>query len=147
MSVNRKTGAITTLLLGLGACLYLFMYALFHGSFDGGAFTIQSQARSSKGEIATVARRSDRQALNNDQFFVVIGDHPPSPKELRWSYYHDGVAFRAGSDCLRIRWESAATLQISCGDGSIDSDSIAVQKTRLGDVTLIYSGIPAMSSR
>jgi hypothetical protein len=118
------------------------IYALFHGYFDRGTFEIKSAQWLTSKEVAFVAKRADHQAMNNDEYFVLIGDHLFSPTEIRHAYYGDGVIFRAISDCLTLRWADSHDLQVACGDGSIIPSYIAVQKYKSGDVSISYLNIP-----
>ena len=120
-------------------------YALFHGVFDHGNFEVEQTVPSSSGKLAVVARRSDHQALGGDQYFVVIGDHLLSPADLKRMYYHDGVVFRAGSDCITVRWKTVHELAVTCRDHSIEADQIAVERQRTGEVTVAYENIPTMT--
>ena len=64
------------------------VYLLFHGYFDPGKFEVLSTIRYSTKQVALVAKRSDKQAMNNDQVFVVLADHVSTPNELRHAYYY-----------------------------------------------------------
>lgn len=116
--------------------------ALFHGYFDPGQFEIEQVRWSSSQELAIVAKRSDHQALNGDQYFVLIGKHLFSTRELRRAYYGPDVVFRAKSSCLALRWKNPHNLVVACGDRSIDAGQIAVQRHQVGNVAITYEDIP-----
>lgn len=142
----KKPAKLITLIVGVFLIALVWgVYALFHGSFDHGRFEMEQAQWSSSKQLAAVARRSDHEALSGDQYFVVIGDHPFSPADLKYSYYHDGVIFRAGGSCLTVRWENAHELIVACGDHSIQAEQIAVQWNQVGDIGVKYENIPAMS--
>jgi hypothetical protein len=123
------------------------IYALFHGSFDYGDFEVRQTQPFSSRQFAVIARRSDHQALNGDQYFVVVGDHPFSSADLKYAYYHDRLVFRAGSDCLTVRWEDAHQLVVACPNRSIEADQIAVQRSQIADMKVSYENIPMKSGR
>lgn len=138
--------------IGLFICvlsigLVWFLLGLFHGVFDHGSFSIQQTQPSPLGKIAIIASRSDHEALSGSQYFVIISDHLPSPAEIKYAYYHDGVVFRSGSDCLIVHWKNEHELIIRCTDHSVAADEIAVEQNRSGDVAIEYEEIPAMLSR
>jgi hypothetical protein len=129
------------------ACAFIILsgwgiYALFHGFFDQGTFEVKQSQLSPSKQLAVVGRRSDHQALSGDQYFVIIGDRPFSSADLKHAYYHDGLVFRAGSDCLTIQWMNTHELAVRCADSSIQMDEIAVQRKQVGDVTISYENIP-----
>src|SRR5438034_11133636 len=100
----------------LGALLATDGYALFRGYFDHGLFEIKQVewSPSPPRRVAVVAERSDHEAMNSDQYFVLIRDHIPSATELRHTYYSHDVIFRAGGDCLSVHWTDPSTLTITC---------------------------------
>jgi len=124
------------------AALFLSGYALFHGWLDQGLFEIKQSVRSSSGQVAMVAKRSDHQAMNSDQYFVLIGDHLFSPVELRHKHYSDDVIFQTEESCLVVRWKDPHDLVITCTEGSVDPGGIAVQQRRSGEVAISYENIP-----
>jgi hypothetical protein len=129
------------------ATLLWAVNALFHGSFDKGTFEVQQSQPSQSKQLAMIGKRPDHQAMSGDQYFIIIGDHLFSPAELRHAYYYDGVAFRAGSSCLTIQWVNDHELEVKCEDHSIQPDQIAIQKDKVGSVTILYEGIPAMTKQ
>jgi hypothetical protein len=139
----KKTAKTFTLIVVVLFIAFVWTgYALFHGLFDRGNFEVEQAQWSPSKQLATVARRYDHEALSGDQYFVVIGDHPLSSAELKYSYYHDGVVFRASSSCLSVRWENEHELIVTCGDHSIKADQIAIAKNQVGDIGVIYENIP-----
>jgi hypothetical protein len=124
--------------------LAIGVFALFHGYADRGLFEIEEVQWYSPTQLAVVAKRADHEALNGDQFFVIIGNHMFSPKELRHAYYGQSVIFRADNSCLTLRWQNQHDLTVTCSDGSIEPGSIAVQRYRSGGVVVSYIKIPNM---
>jgi hypothetical protein len=118
------------------------VFALFHGYFDHGQFDVEQREWSSSKQLAVVARRSDHEALSGDQFFVLVGDHTFSAHDLRQAYYNNGIVFRASSNCLIIHWIDVHKLLVTCSDRSIAADQIAVQRDQVGNVEILYEGIP-----
>lgn len=143
--MKRTAWVITLAIVIFLVAIVSGVYALFHGEFDRGNFQVERSTLSPSGQLAIVAKRSDHQALSGDQYFVVLGDHLPSPADLKHAYYHDGVVFRAGNDCLAVRWKTVRELVVTCKDNSIAADQIAVERRQTGDITVDYENIPAMA--
>jgi hypothetical protein len=146
MSKGKKVlaGAICA----LGLALVIFVLALFRGYFDHGLFEVKEVTWAPLGSarVAIVAERSDHDALNGDDYFVVIGDHVFSPTELRFAYYSDSVVFAAANECLSVRWSDLHNLTVFCRDGTIDSDHINVRKPQARDVAINYVNIADTNS-
>ena len=136
---KTKPAAIIIVVVGLSA---IALYALFHGYFDHGHFEVKRTASSPDGKLAIVAERWDNNALSGNQYFVLIDDRVPSPREVRYAYYHGGLIFRAGSDCLTLTWQDKDRLVISCADGLVNAQEIAVQKDQWDGVAIAYDRIP-----
>lgn len=131
----------------LGLLLAIGVYALFHGYFDHGLFEIKQVEWSPSGprRVALVAERSDHEAMSSDYYFVLIADHIPSAKELRFTYYSHDVIFRAAGDCLNVHWTDPHSLAITCAMGYTDplyAGGIAAQKRKADDVAITYVNIP-----
>jgi hypothetical protein len=129
----------------LAIALAIAVYALFHGYADRGLFETEEAQWYSPTQLAVVAKRSDHEALSGDQYFVLIGNHLFSPKELRHAYYGQSVIFRADNSCLTLRWQNQHDLIVTCSDGSIGPRRTAVQQHRSGEVVVSYIKIPNMS--
>jgi hypothetical protein len=140
--MNKGKSVALIVFLTIGTTLVTGVYLLFHGYLDHGRFEIKDAAWSSSTQVAVLGKRSDREALNGDQYFVVIGDHLPSVNELREAYYRGDVIFRADRDCLALRWTSSQRLSITCVDHSIEPAQIAVEQHQKKNVTIVYDGIP-----
>jgi hypothetical protein len=123
----------------LGATLLI--YCLFHGFFDTGSFQILQTLRAGK-NVAMIATRTDQEALGGYEEFVLVSDHAYSSKELRHAYYYDGLLFRAGRDCLNVKWVSPKELSIECKDGTIVPEGIAVEKKQQNELTVTYVNVP-----
>src|SRR5215467_4544516 len=143
MKIDVVFGTVLVLVLFFASMLGIGAYALFHGYFDHGLFEIKQVEWSSLSpqRVAVVAARSDHEALNSDQYFVLIGDHVFSPTELRRAYYSDEVVFAAASDCLTISWSDPHHLVLNCRGDKIDAAHINVRRPVADDVTIIYSNI------
>jgi hypothetical protein len=137
--------SLTVLIVLILAATVVFL--LFTGHFDGGKFEVIDTSWASPKLVAMVARRSDNDALGGLEYFVLIGDHPFSARELRYAYYHHGLIFRAGSDCLTTSWKDARNLVVSCHDGSIEAGAIAVEQLKKADVAVSYVNIPLIPER
>jgi hypothetical protein len=124
----------------LGVLLAICVYALLH---DPGQFEIKEVKWSPLPlrRVALVAKRSDREAMSSDIYFVLIADHVLSAAELRKAYHSPDVVFAASSDCLHISWTDPHHLLASCRNGTIDPAHIAVRKPTGGDVAITYVNI------
>jgi hypothetical protein len=93
-----KVGKIAGILIAtLTVALVASLIALFHGYFDQGKFEILDAQRSTSGQIAMLAERSDHQAMSSCVHFVVVGDHLFSANELRHAYHSSAVIFSAAA--------------------------------------------------
>jgi len=137
--------SLTVLIVLILAATIVFL--LFTGHFDSGKFEVIKTSWASPELVAMVARRSDHEALSGDQFFVLVGDHTFSARELRHAYYQDGLIFRADSACVTTSWKDARNLVVSCPDGSIEAGAIAVEQRRKADVGVSYVNIPIIPER
>jgi hypothetical protein len=137
-----KTKTIATVVCTGVAALLVGGYLLFRGYFDTGQFEIRTVQWSASKQVAVVAKRSDNQALNGDEYFVLIGDHLFSEAELRHGLHSDRPVFSADRDCLTLRWNDPHDLVITCNDRSITPANINVQRHRSGEVAISYVDIP-----
>lgn len=126
-------------------CLALvgIVWALFRGYFDHGQFEVEHVDWWSltPERVAFVAKRSDRQAMSSDVYFVLVANHVFSPTELRRAYYRDEVIFAAANDCLSVHWSTPNKLEVICDDGVIDPSHVEVCKRKAGDVSVRYVNI------
>jgi|SRR5271163_3251593 len=139
-----KTKVIAITVLIFVAMLLTAGYLLWHGYLDPGKFEIKSVQWSSAKQVAVVAKRSDNQALNGDEYFVLIGDHLFSEAELRHGLHSDRPVFSADRDCLALHWNDPHDLVITCNDKSITPANINVQRHRSGEVAISYVDIPSI---
>ncbi|WP_433963956.1 hypothetical protein [Tunturiibacter gelidiferens] len=116
-------------------------YALFHGYFDRGHFEVKQAEWSSARQVALVTKRSDNDALNGDEIFVVIENHLLSLSELRRALHSDAVIFGTDRDCLKIEWRDSTHLLVRCDGGSITQDQIDVQKQKKDGIIISYANI------
>ena len=123
----KKIRAVPLILCILLMLVTVAVYALFQGYFDRGQFEIEQAEWSPSRQVGIVAKRSDHQALNGDQYFVLIGDHSFSTRELRHAYHSNAVIFSADSDCLKVHWADSHNLVVTCHDELVESTHIAVQ--------------------
>ena len=139
--MSKSTRVAVAVVCALGVALVATALALFHGYFDHGQFVVKETNWSSSRRVAIVAERSDDEAMNGDQYFVLIGDHVFSPSELRAAYYGHRVIFATDSDCLGVRWRDPNNLTVLCRKGFIDKSHIELQIRQAGDVTITYETI------
>jgi hypothetical protein len=144
--MNKSRTVLSGLICTSGLALFVIACQLFRGDFDHGRFEVKETTRSSLGRIAMIARRSDDEAMNGDQYFVLLGDHVFSPNELRSAYYGRRVLFRSKDDCISIGWSGSNNLTVTCREGSISPNDIAVQSRNDGDVGVSYVNIPEKHS-
>lgn len=141
MSISRRT---TASILGLVITAFaVILYSLFHGFFDHGQFVLEQVESSPSKQVAMVARRSDDEPLDGDVYFVLIGEHVFSPTELRRAYYSEKVIFATSNSCVRLRWQGAAALDVSCSNSVITPKQIDSQSRQSGRVSIWYEDIPA----
>ena len=119
----------------------------FHGYFDQGRFEVIHAESSSIGKVAMIARRTDNQALGGLEYFVVIGDHVYSPRELRHAMYYRGVVFSTNMDCLTTKWETANQLVLDCQNGSIAMDSINEELHNFQGIAISYKNISPLTEK
>lgn len=65
-------------------------------------------------KFAIVAKRSDNEALNGDDYFVFVADHIYSPQELKLAWHRSPIIFRANRDGLEVHWAGPQQLVIQC---------------------------------
>jgi hypothetical protein len=144
--MSKSKRVLAGVICVLVAVLVVIACGLFRGHFDHGQFEVKETNRSSSGQVAMVAERSDHEAMSSYVEFVLIEDHVFSPAELRTAYHSDHVVFAAASDCLSVRWSDPHNLTVSCRSGSIDTSHIDVQLHQAGDVVISYVNIPDRNS-
>jgi len=144
MTIGKKIA----LVVGFVVILTIpIVYALFHGYFDQGRFEVIHAEPSSIGKVAMIARRTDDQALGGHEYFVVIGDHLYSPRELRHAMYYGGVVFSTNMDCLATRWETANQLVVACQNGSIAMGSINAELHHFQGIAISYKNISPLTEK
>lgn len=121
-------------------------YGLFHGYFDRGHFEVLQTSSSADKQLAIVAKRWDNDALNNNEYFVLIGDHMPSSRELRHAYYYNQILFRGENDCLNVSWRDKRTLVISSLAGCVGTGEPVAQKHQNSGLTVVYEGVSRNST-
>ena len=102
---------------------------------------ILSSERSPSGQLAMIAKRSDHEALNGDEVFVLLGGHTFSPVELKHALHSSAVVFSSDRDCLSPRWRNAHDLVISCKGETIVKAGINRQMREQDGVALTYTNI------
>ena len=135
----RRAIALTVCLLVAGG--WWTVYALFHGYFDQGRFQIEQVQWSAQKKVAVLVKRSDNQALNGDDYFILLGEHVFTLDEARLALHSDQPVFRTNDDCLAIRWLDASHLEVTCRGHSIGPDQIADEKDHAGNVRIVYKNI------
>jgi hypothetical protein len=108
-------------------------------------FTALKEEWSANKRLAVVAKWSDGQPLDGDQYFVLIGSHQFSAAELERGYDSDDLIFSAASPCLNIRWEDPQHLVVTCDARDISGDSIGVKRPKFQEVQINYEGIPDLT--
>jgi hypothetical protein len=126
MSKPAKVIAIVS--SAITVALVLAVYGLWHGYFDQGDYKLLSAEWFESRQVAMIAKRSDHQALNGDDIFVLASDHTFSPTELRYALHGPSVIFSTGRDCLSVRWTDAHHLIVSCKGEVITDGEINRQK-------------------
>jgi hypothetical protein len=144
--MRRSVGVSLTVLIVL-ILVATVVFLLFTGHFYGGKFEVVETNWASPKLVAMVARRSDQEALSGDQYFVLVGDHPFSARELRYAYYHHGLIFSSDGACVTTSWKDARNLVVSCHDGSIEAGEIAVEQRKAAEVGVSYVNIPIIPER
>ncbi len=114
----------------------------FLGILDSGKFEIVQSQKVSEGHIAMLARRSDNTALSGDTYFVVIGSHLYTGRELKRAFYSSRPVFVAGRPGLDIYSATANVLTIECKDCGITKDLIEKQRFSDNSVIVRYVGFP-----
>ena len=135
----RKTATVAVVACA-AVSIALGGYGLFYGYFDTGRFEVKDTQRSGS-RIAVVAERSDDSALGGLTYFVLIGDHEFSPRDLKHAYYSDAVVFDANTSCVSLRWEAPSRLVVTCDGPYLGPEHISVEKPRSGDVAVSYANI------
>jgi hypothetical protein len=138
MKTSRKiaaTGAAAALLA------IVCVYALFHGYFDSGYFEVLRTDVSPTGKIAMVARRYDNQALGGLEYFVVIGDHTYSPRELRHALHYGEAVFDTANECVAASWAGPSELTVDCRHGAIPAEDINSELHRFEGITISYRNV------
>jgi hypothetical protein len=139
--MNKTMKVVLIVACTAAIALSIVGYGLFHGYFDQGDFRVLSVQRSPSRQFAMVAKRSDHEALNGDEIFVLLGDHIFAPAELKHALHGPSVIFSADRDCLTLKWQDPHNLLISCTRNSISTDEINRQLHYRGDVVFAYANI------
>jgi len=120
----------------------LFFFLDFRGNLDPGKFEVLRTTKNSENKIAIVAKRSDHQAMNGDEYFVFVADHIYSPKELRLALHRSPMIFDAADDGLDVRWAGPRELVIECKDCGITKSRINEQLFSSGTISVRYVNFP-----
>ncbi len=126
---------------GVAILCVMSVYALFHGEFDPGHFSVKQVQRSSSGKLAILVERSDNQALGGLTFFVVTAGHLLSHEELKHAYHSDAVIFAATSNCLDLHWQAPRKLVIECHGSYLKPEFIDTEKPQNEDAAIEYTNI------
>ena len=139
--MGRTAKIIMIVSSAIALAAILAVYGLFHGDFDPGKYELLSTEWSESRQVAMIAKRSDHQALNGDQIFVLVGDHAFSSAELRHALYGPSIVFSTNRECLSTRWTDAHHLVISCKGEIITDEQINRQRLQSGAVVITYDNI------
>src|ERR1700753_993675 len=137
----KKTTKIVFAVVSLVAGLFaVCAYMLFHGYLDAGKFDVRQEEWNSK-KVAMLILRTDEAALGGYNAFVLIGDHPYSPIEIKHRYHSDAVVFAAAADCLSLHWASETSLIVECKGSFVDPWQINALKRQSEGVAITYRNI------
>jgi hypothetical protein len=139
--MRRSAKIIIIVSCAVVVALAVAVYGLWHGYFDPGKYELLSTEWSESRQLAMTAKRSDHQALNGDQIFVLVGDHVFTPTELRHALHGPTVIFSTDRDCLSVRWKDTHHLVISCQGEAITDGEINRQKHQADGVSVSYINI------
>ena len=139
MTRVTKLSLVTVVLCG--AVLYGLGLALFRGYFDSGTYEMRKTKRSPTGHIAMLVERSDHEALNGKQYFVLVGDHIFSSAESRRALHSKSVLFSTDRDCLTLSWTASETLVVACDGVPITSTDINIQRYSSNNTRVSYVNI------
>jgi hypothetical protein len=139
--ISKPAKIIAIVSSAITVAFVLAVYGLWHGYFDRGQYELLSTEWSESRQLAMIAKRSDHQALNGDEIFVLVSDHLFSPTELRYALHGPTVIFSTDRDCLSVRWTDTRHLVISCQGEPITDGEINRQKHQINEVMVSYSNI------
>ncbi|HXU21140.1 MAG TPA: hypothetical protein VN788_11205 [Verrucomicrobiae bacterium] len=89
-----------------------------------------------------LARRSDNTALSGDTYFVVIGSHLYTSRELKRAFYSSRPVFVAGRAGLHIYPATPNVLTIECEGCGITKDLVEKQRSSDDGIIVRYVGFP-----
>lgn len=135
----RRAIGLTVCILVAGICWVV--YALFHGYFDHSQYQIEQIQWSPQKKVAVIVRRSDNQALNGDEYFLLLGDHAFTIEEAKRAFYRKKSVFGTNQNCLTIRWQDASDLSVMCNGRSIGPDQIDVKRDNVDGIRIVYENI------
>jgi hypothetical protein len=142
MAVMGRRYVVASGIAVLCVAVVLFFFLDFRGNLDRGNFEVLRTVKNSDNKIAIVARRTDSEAMSSDLYFVFVGDHVYSPKELRLAVHRTHMIFRADRDGLDVRWAGPQQLIIECKNCEITKDDIDEQRFRSGNISVQYLNFP-----
>lgn len=139
---SRKRLLILVPLVGVACAIAIWFALAFMGVLDSGKFEIVQSQPISPDRIAMLSRRSDNTALSGDTYFVVIGDHLYTAKELKRAFYSSRPVFVAGRAGLNIYATTPNVLTIECKDCCIAKDLFEKQRFSDDGIVVRYVGFP-----
>jgi hypothetical protein len=140
--MRGKRYIIASGIVAFSLLVALFFVLDFRGNLDPGQFEILRTAQNSEKKYAIVAKRSDHEALNGDQYFVLLSDTIYSSNELRVAFHRSPILFSADRDGIEVRWTSPNELVIECQDCGISKTEINTRQSRAANVSIHYVNFP-----
>jgi hypothetical protein len=139
---QKKRVLISALLVTIVCVIAVWFALLFTGVVDSGQFDLLQSLVISPNHIAMLARRSDHVALSGNSYFVLIGTHPYSAKELRYAFHSSKPVFISGRDLIVLDKTDSGGLVIKCVDCGITKDLIEKQRFQDNGINVEYVGFP-----
>jgi hypothetical protein len=129
-------------LTGIACAIVGWFVILSTGVLDSGNFEIVQSEAIPPNRVAMLATRWDHQALTGLTYFVVIGDHLYTAKELKYAFHSSRPIFIAERGGLELRRSEPNILRIECKDCGLTKDFIEKQRFSSDDITVQYIGFP-----
>lgn len=119
----------------------ILIVLLFRGYFDSSTYEVIKSAASGGGLIAILARRSDHQAMNGDNYFVLTENHLYTSSELRRAHHSHEPIFDADRP-YDIRWTTTQSLVIECKDCHVTNSHVNSRRFTDKGIAIRYVGFP-----
>ena len=140
--MRRRTLIVAVASVLAVVCAVTVFFVLdFKGYLDQGTYEVLKSETSPDGKLAILTRRYDHQALNGDEYFVLIADHRYSTSELRRALHSPQPIFVA-DQTFDFHWISPRELTIECHGCGITRADIDSQRFTEGAIGVRYVGFP-----